>query len=909
MQLVQLFEHLFDMLDNNPGFKAFLMDGQVIPVVDYLDMKPENRDKIVKYVKEGRLQIGPWYTLPDQFPVDGECLARNLLWGIRKSGKLGGAMRIGYTSFGWGQSAQIPQILANFDIDVCITAKRVTKKRAPDSEFIWRSPDGTELLTTRLGEHARANFNFEVTLPIAFGHIYTGDDWQYKWESGGLPFHRADKGGYGNDYFRLDQPEQYFPKYLKDCIEKVWKTTDDTVMKSDRLLMDGSDFTEPQKLVPKMIEDANKLFEDRRLIHDSLPEFIDIMKRNIDKGQLVVVEGELREGPATLCSANALTNRMDIKKLNRRAQNELIRTAEPMAVMAWMTGSVYPREFLDKAWEYLLLSHAHDSINGVAQEKIAQDVIHRLSQVIEISDAVTDYAIGEILKKIDLGDLDKKDSAVALFNPYPYQTKEVLQLWVDTQKEDCINSFELVDSNGNKVDMQYVGRNEEAVPLSEGNSRPWPVYVDRHEIYIDTGLIPACGFKVLKIVPRTTFNRLGIYWPDTKICSGKELYVDPNTIENEFIRVEMQGNGTFDLYDKTSGRSFKSMGYYVDTAEAGDMWNHFEPSHNRTYTSIGTNARIWMEECGELSATMVYEFEMRLPARLEKETNLGKKYGNRSDEARDMLIRTYITLHKGERGVRLRTLVDNNVEDHILKIAFPSCIQAEYSDAAGHFYVDRRPVKPVRENENGYYPDMQTLPMQTFVDISDGKFGMAVVSKDLAEFEAMDDDKRTVLMTLFKATRTVVCTEFRSAAKYKDDKGCQVQGRLELEYGIYLHEGDYEKGNIYDMAQKFNTPVRAVQTGKHEGSMVSCCSLVSLEGGFIPAAIKQSEDGEYIVFRIFNPFGHETDGKIKLRVPFKEVSLVTMEEVEIEKLKPNNDFEIPIQAGKWEIVTIKIKLK
>lgn len=907
MQLIQLFEHLFDMLESYPGFKAFLLDGQVIPVIDYLAMKPENRDKIIRYVQDGRLQIGPWYTLPDQFPVDGECLARNLLWGIKKAEEFGGAMRIGYTSFGWGQTAQFPQLLANFGIDICITAKRITKKRAPNCEFVWRAPDGTELLTTRLGEHARANFNFEVTLPVAFGHAYTGEDWQYKWENGGLPYHRTDRDGYVNDYFRLDQTKQYFPEYLKECVEKVWETTEDTVMKSDRLLMDGSDFTEPQQLVPRMIEDANLLFTDRRLIHDSLPAFVNIMRENIDRNTLIIVEGELREGPATQCAANALTNRMDIKKLNRKAQNELIRVAEPLAAMAWMVGSEYPKAFLDKAWEYLLLSHPHDSINGVVQDKIAQDTMHRLRQVLEISNAVSDFAMGEILKKIDLSGIGEKDSVIVLFNPYPFPRKEVVQLWIDTQKEDCINRFDLVDMQGNRSDIQYVGRYEEAVPLSEGNSRPWPVYVDRHEFYMDTGEIPPCGFKVFRIVPLSNFNRTGIYWPDTKVCSGSELYIDPNSIENEFIKVEMRNNGTFHLFDKVSGKEYKNMGYYVDTGEAGDMWDHFEPSHNKTYSSVGSNARIWMEECGELSTTIVSEIVMRLPVKLEKETNLGKLYGKRSDEERDMKIRTYITLQKGHRGIWLKTVADNNVEDHVLKIAFPSCIQAEYSDAAGHFHVDRRPVKPVNEDKNGYYPDMQTLPLQTFVDVSDGKYGMAVISKDLTEYEVRNDENRTVLMTLFKATRTVVCTEFRSSAKYPGDKGCQVQGRLEFEYGIYLHEGDYVKGKVYDIAQRFNTPVRAVQTGKHDGSIPTGTSLISIEGGLVLSALKQSEDGKSFVMRVFNPQDRKIKGAIKTLLPVEFVTGITMEEIETGvNLDVQDGDKIQIVVDKWKVVTVSI---
>ena len=46
---------------------------------DYLEIKPENRDKLIKYVKEGRFIIGPWYVLQDEFYTSGESNVRNLL--------------------------------------------------------------------------------------------------------------------------------------------------------------------------------------------------------------------------------------------------------------------------------------------------------------------------------------------------------------------------------------------------------------------------------------------------------------------------------------------------------------------------------------------------------------------------------------------------------------------------------------------------------------------------------------------------------------------------------------------------------------------------------------------------------------------------------------------------------------
>lgn len=124
-----LIEFIEDILDHNPEYRAFVTNGQYIMIEDYLEVRPHDKEKIRKYVTEGRLEIDPRYTLPDLYPVSGESLVRNLLKGIRLSNKMGGHLQVGYNSFGWGQTAQFPQIYDGFSIDVIIAAKNISKRR------------------------------------------------------------------------------------------------------------------------------------------------------------------------------------------------------------------------------------------------------------------------------------------------------------------------------------------------------------------------------------------------------------------------------------------------------------------------------------------------------------------------------------------------------------------------------------------------------------------------------------------------------------------------------------------------------------------------------------------------------------------------------------------------------------
>ena len=71
MRLVDLFDHLFEIMDEKPGYRSFLCDGQMTLIDDYLDIRPEMHAKVEGFVKAGRLEIGPWYTLPDCAPIQG----------------------------------------------------------------------------------------------------------------------------------------------------------------------------------------------------------------------------------------------------------------------------------------------------------------------------------------------------------------------------------------------------------------------------------------------------------------------------------------------------------------------------------------------------------------------------------------------------------------------------------------------------------------------------------------------------------------------------------------------------------------------------------------------------------------------------------------------------------------------
>ena len=255
MRLVDLFDNLFEIMEQKPDYRSFLCDGQLTLIEDYLEIRPEMRDTVKKYVQEGKLEIGPWFTLPDCAPIQGESVVRNLQYGLKKCKEYGEPLKCGYNVFSFGQIGQLPQIYANFDIDTIIFYKHMDPSKSKYHEFIWESPDGTQALASRLGPEARWNFFFAGHIPIVYDKDAWHKSWQYQWGELGKVFHTANPDDYGWFYDILDPETSFHPENLRKGMERALKTVEGTATPDCVLMFEGTDFTEAHPLTREIIKD------------------------------------------------------------------------------------------------------------------------------------------------------------------------------------------------------------------------------------------------------------------------------------------------------------------------------------------------------------------------------------------------------------------------------------------------------------------------------------------------------------------------------------------------------------------------------------------------------------------------------------------------------------------------------
>src|SRR5699024_4080132 len=116
----------------------------------------DKREEVQRFINEGRIYIGPWYILQDEFLTNSESNIRNLQYGMKDSAKWSNMSKVGYFPDSFGNMGQAPQILRQAGINNAVFGRGVKPTgfnnkviesddlESPYSEMLWRAPDGSE---------------------------------------------------------------------------------------------------------------------------------------------------------------------------------------------------------------------------------------------------------------------------------------------------------------------------------------------------------------------------------------------------------------------------------------------------------------------------------------------------------------------------------------------------------------------------------------------------------------------------------------------------------------------------------------------------------------------------------------------------------------------------------------------
>lgn len=487
-------------------------------------------------------------------------------------------------------------------------------------------------------------------------------------------------------------------------------------------------------------------------------------------------------------------------------------------------------------------------------------MMDRYRQAIEISKGVFETSVKHIVKNLDLPKVSDENLFLIAFNPNNYLRNEVVECFIDIPKEFDTGDFNIYDLNGNEIEKQTLSSEHHRPVLEQLIDRPMYFDMMRYHCFIDLKSVPEFGYKSFWLKPikneKLTIKKL------------KDGLAKKNFIENDFLKVKINANGTFDLFDKVNKKDFKGLGYFYDEGEAGHAWVNIPTKP--FITTLKSKPKIKIIQNGKLSATVKINHKIKIPINLSERKKKNPKLAV-------LDVDLFITLNKNVKRIELKVEVDNKAESHRLRIMFPTNLDVKFHYGEGQFNVVKRSSERP-DTKDWIEQPMYDFPLHHFANVNDGQNGFAVLVDGLKEYELLDDKKKTLAVTLFRGFEYIIAPS--SKQDYTHLKGSQCLGKSSYRLAIYPHKGDWQAGEVYKEALNFNNHISLVQTGKANGELPSTLSFMKVSpDDLVFSALKKSEDEDGFVLRFYNPTEKDIEGKVEFHNSLSKVSQVTLEEI------------------------------
>ncbi len=890
-RLLDMMDITLDILERDPAYHSFTLDGHAILIDDYLEMRPERRPQVDRFLKSGRLIAGPWFTLAEEFSISGEALVRNFALGRQTVEEHGGRVpNVAYTPSSWGQTGQLPQILQGFGIGRMMFYRGISHNESA-AEWRWQAPDGSEVLASRFALYARYNWYYQVHRPVTVG---TDFDKTYTWGRDEAPLRWAD-GLAGEDLaFDLKDPRVTYDKSkLKDAIEKMVQAEGPHFTTPVFLAMHGHDISVAHPLESQIIQDARQVLGKRYAIeHTDLEGYWNEAEKHLVLKKLPVLKGErrsyLKEGMWTYLFPGTISARTYMKQQDFAATAALVSYAEPLASLALSLGAEYPATYMARGWRFLLENHTHDANGGCAPDIVCQDMSYRYRKASDIGEIVAEDAVAHICKNLSPRGQTEQVMQLVVFNPLPFERDVTAYVDVEVPRGLAAQAVALSHPDDADVARQAISQEKSSSFVDSVWDVPTILDSTRIKCHAAFRRLPALGYRAYTISPVTKELR-----PPQTLITG------PNTMQNEHLRVAVNANGTLDVTDLDSGRSYASLNYLSDEGEVGNAWRHVSPTFDRKFNSLGVSAHVAVVESGPLVARIAAEYRFAVPIDYADGTR-------RNDILVDLPVRVEYRLAAGARRVEVTLTGDNVARDHWLRANLPTGLKTDVTVADSHFDVVERPI-PLPDSTGWVERAEGTHPLRTFVSMNDGKAGIALMPKGLYEYEAFEDDKRTLALTLIRACRIKLAVSEEKQTELPDP-GVQCPGVQRFEYAIAFTRGDWASGDLLNAAADYATPPRIAMVGRGKGSLPLAAGLFTMAGANVQVtAVKQAQDGQGLIVRLFNGLDRRNTAALKFAAKLKSARLCRMDESDLGAAGLRNN-ALTLDLKPKQIATVRVVL-
>jgi len=909
-RLVRLVDRLLELMERNSEYRYFVLDGQAILLEDYFAIRPENRERFKALVQNGRIEIGPWYVLPDEFLVSAEALIRNLQTGHRIAGEYGGVMKVGYLPDSFGHIAQMPQILRGCNIDNFVFTRGLgDEEDRLGTEFLWIAPDGNRVLAVyqRNGYCNGVDLGFE-------GH-----------------------GDHSSEAPRFD----LLIDRLHQEIHQIGHTTKTASDGTKHILINnGCDHQEPQAELPRLLNYANSVLKDCSTEHTTFSRFIATVRRS--GLSFPNHSGELNGSKSHHLLSGVLSARVYLKQQNDACEMLLASLAEPLAALAWLrAGANHGAGFLAYAWKKLLHNHPHDSICGCSIDLVHREMRGRFDDVRQLGENVVDAALETLAQRVRRNTSSGDDPSFIVVNSSATHRRDVMRALVVLPPGRSSKTLAAFDSNNQPLPTNVIrfwpiasleefslpeafaklGETAGRHPLTYEEKRA-QLLQDRASFQLDAskGEKPWRVAEIEFLTPElaaVSYRTFSVQAGEPETAKLPEDFqgvrVKGNVVENAYLRVKFYLDGSFDLFDKAAKRQYQRCHIFEDTEDVGDEYDYSPAPKSQTTWSRSRKGRLRVVHHSNLAAEIEVTLNLPLPAEFDRKA---KPKGSRSKKLIQCLLEIRFTITATTPYVAVRTTFQNLVRDHRLRIHFAAPLATSSSLAGQQFYVIDRPLKKP-SGKNWLQPPAPTEPMQHFCAVEDRKGGLALLTQGLYEYEARREKKGTALiLTLLRAvgwlSRNDLATRPKHAGPALPTPEAQCQGGQVFDYAIMPYAGHWEKAGLPNWAQRFRVPLleKTCRSTPGAGSALAAdFSLFRLEpDSLVITAVKKCDVRDTIIVRLYNASAQRVRGKLFWGMPVSHAWKLNLLEERLEEVTVFSNSRVDLDCPAWRITTVELEM-
>jgi alpha-mannosidase len=849
-RLVALVDELID--DPPPAGQSFLLDGQAIVIEDYLAVRPDRHAALANLLAEGRLEAGPWYVLADELVPSGEALVRNLLTGARVlRGMRAAAPPVLYCPDSFGHPAALPALAAGFGFPLIVLWRGYGSVRHPSGDTVrWAAPNGDEALLYHL---PRDGYEFGSHLP--FDVAAAGERWRRM---------RAELA----------------PR----------ATTGVT------LVTNGADHHARQRDLRSALTALERVALDDRVHASSLRAFAERLAASAPRDRLPTVDGELRDSYGyTWTLQGTFGTRAHEKRLNALVERALTRDAEPWDALAARVRDASRRWLLDAAWRALLVAHPHDTLCGCSIDEVAAAMELRLRSAHNQANAVREESIAQLVghdRVLARASREIWRSVALIRNPAPRTRAGVVTLEIE----------------------QFVAD----VPVGPGSARAaWPpararlarprvpalgalqVLSDRAEHrriespqhYPDDDLVRVV--RVAAWVPELPPYGIASY-PIGDGTRGSARPASPVVVERDALRnlhlgVRVASGGRVSMDTARGDRHVDSLFTFENQADAGDLYTP-APRERPFHVSFRGCRRV---DRGPLRGTL--ELSYRITGR------------RRAERIADVAVR--LVLDADAPFVRVEVRGDNRARDHRLRMRFAGDVRHARVWADAAFGPVRRDpiVVPPADTRAEHVPP--TAPLHRYVSLFGTERGLTVISDGLAEYEPTSDG---IAVTLVRAVGELSRNDLPERPGHAGwpapTPAAQCLGPFEASFAVLLH-GPRSLDTVAAIEHAADDVLCAPIGTTLRSALAVPAPVRGVEligGGLAFSALKESDDGQWLVLRCVNLWDEPVDGQWILPFDIHDARVSRLDETPIAQL----DFAartVRFRARARDVVTVLVR--